>query len=82
MSVLSGAGASSGSVTVGSAASTEASGAVSVSSGVAQITSAFPDLFPHRVVIALAFVALVMIVNLRGVKESGAIFAAVLVGAP
>ena len=49
--------------------------AVSVSSGVAQITSAFPDLFPHRVAIALVFVAFVMIVNLRGVKESGVVFA-------
>lgn len=49
--------------------------AVSVSSGVAQITSAFPDLFPHRVAIALACVAFVMIVNLRGVKESGIVFA-------
>jgi amino acid transporter len=49
--------------------------AVSISSGVAQITSAFPALFPVRVEIAVAFVAFVMIVNLRGVKESGAVFA-------
>ena len=49
--------------------------AVSVSSGVAQLASAFPGLFSQRVVIALAFVALVMIVNLRGVKESGLVFA-------
>src|SRR5512135_1732631 len=33
--------------------------AVSVSSGVAQITSAFPALFAHRVALAVAFVALV-----------------------
>ncbi len=49
--------------------------AVSVSSAVAQITSAFPGLFPHRVAIALVFVAAVMIINLRGVKESGVVFA-------
>ena len=50
--------------------------AVSISSGVAQITSAFPTLFPLRVEIAVAFVAFVMVVNLRGVRESGAVFAA------
>ncbi|MCX6027763.1 MAG: APC family permease [Chloroflexi bacterium] len=49
--------------------------AVSISSGVAQITSAFPTLFPYRVEIAVALVAFVMLINLRGVKESGAIFA-------
>ena len=49
--------------------------AVSVSSGVAQITSAFPDLFPHRVAISVVFVAFVMILNLRGVKESGVVLA-------
>jgi len=48
---------------------------VSISSGVAQITSAFPSLFAWRVAIALAFVGLVMFVNLRGVKESGIVFA-------
>ena len=49
--------------------------AVSISSGVAQITSAFPTLFPYRAEIAVALVAFVMLINLRGVKESGAIFA-------
>ena len=49
--------------------------AVSVSSGVAQITSAVPGLYPHRVALAVVCVVLVMIVNLRGVRESGAIFA-------
>jgi amino acid transporter len=48
---------------------------VSISSGVAQITSAFPSLFPWRVTIAVVFVGLVMVVNLRGVKESGIVFA-------
>lgn len=49
--------------------------AVSISSGVAQITSAFPVLFPYRVEIAAALVLFVMLINLRGVKESGAAFA-------
>jgi amino acid transporter len=46
---------------------------VSVSSGVAQITSAFPRLFPYRVIVAVLMVFLIMLINLRGVKESGAI---------
>lgn len=49
--------------------------AVSISSGVAQITSAMPSLFDYRVEIAVALVMLVMLINLRGVKESGTIFA-------
>lgn len=49
--------------------------AVSISSGVAQITSAFPSLYTQRVLIAVLFVLLIMLVNLRGVKESGSLFA-------
>ncbi len=49
--------------------------AVSISSGVAQITSAFPGLMSYRVEIAVAMVGLVMLINLRGVKESGKAFA-------
>ena len=49
--------------------------AVSISSGVAQITSAFPALYPYRVEISVGLVLFVMLVNLRGVKESGATFA-------
>ncbi len=49
--------------------------AVSISSGVAQIVSAFPDLFTYRVLIGVAMVMLIMLINLRGVKESGSIFA-------
>lgn len=49
--------------------------AVSVSSGVAQITSAFPLLYQYRVFIAVGLVFFVMLVNLRGVKESGFAFA-------
>jgi amino acid transporter len=48
---------------------------VSISSGVAQLTSAYPALFPYRVPLAVGLVLLIMLVNLRGVKESGAIFA-------
>lgn len=49
--------------------------AVSISSGVAQIVSAFPNLYPWRVYIAVGLVFLVMLINLRGVKESGFAFA-------
>ena len=49
--------------------------AVSISSGVAQIVSAFPTLFPFRVEIAVGLVLFVMLINLRGVKESGMAFA-------
>ena len=48
---------------------------VSVSSGVAQITSAYAALYEHRVGLAIALVVFVMMINLRGVKESGIIFA-------
>ncbi|HSB60606.1 MAG TPA: APC family permease, partial [Vicinamibacteria bacterium] len=49
--------------------------AVSVSAGVAQVASAFPALLTHRVAVGVACVALISIVNLRGVRESGAVFA-------
>ncbi|HJR79742.1 MAG TPA: APC family permease [Anaerolineales bacterium] len=48
--------------------------AVSISAGVAQITSAYPELFPYRVWISVGAVFLIMIINLRGVKESGIAF--------
>ena len=48
---------------------------VSVSSGVAQITSAYPTLYPYRVVVAVFADLFIMVINLRGVKESGAAFA-------
>jgi amino acid transporter len=50
--------------------------AVSVSAAVAAITSVIPELFPERVLIAVAIVAILMIGNLRGVRESGTIFMA------
>jgi amino acid transporter len=49
--------------------------AVSISSGVAQITSAIPGLLPLRIEIAVGVIILMTIINLRGVKESGQIFA-------
>src|SRR5512147_988707 len=49
--------------------------AVSISSGVAQIVSAYPSLDEYRVEIAVAAVLLIMIINMRGVKESGTAFA-------
>jgi amino acid transporter len=49
--------------------------AVSVSSGVAAMTSAFEALRPYRVELCLVAVALLAVANLRGVRESGAIFA-------
>jgi len=48
---------------------------VSISSGVAQIVSALPHLDEWRVEIALALVVFIIIVNLRGVRESGIAFA-------
>jgi amino acid transporter len=48
---------------------------VSISSGVAQIVSAYPDLNQYRVPMAVAAVFLIMLINLRGVRESGAAIA-------
>lgn len=49
--------------------------AVSISAGVAAITSAFPGLYEHRVAICLLFIAVITLANLRGVRESATIFA-------
>lgn len=48
---------------------------VSIASGVAQVTSAFPSLYEYRVVLSVGFIFFVMLMNLRGVKESGTAFA-------
>lgn len=48
--------------------------AVSVSAGVAALTSAFPELIEFRVPIAIMIVAFITLMNLRGVKESGTFF--------
>ncbi|HZU76276.1 MAG TPA: APC family permease [Dehalococcoidia bacterium] len=50
--------------------------AVSISSGVQAVTSAIEALHPYTVEIALAALLFMVVVNLRGVKESGTIFAA------
>nr|WP_211660596.1 APC family permease [Modestobacter muralis] len=49
--------------------------AVSVSSGTDNIISAFPSLDEHRVLISVGLVALLVALNLRGVRESGRTFA-------
>src|SRR5258708_211927 len=49
--------------------------AVSISSGVAQITSSVSFLRDFRVEVALLVIIAMTIVNLRGIKESGRIFA-------
>lgn len=49
--------------------------AVSISAGMAAITSAFAILEPLRVELALVAIAFVTLVNLRGVRESGRVFA-------
>jgi amino acid transporter len=50
--------------------------AVSISAGVAAITSAFPPLDTHKVALALTLIVLITVANLRGLKESAAMFAA------
>jgi amino acid transporter len=47
---------------------------VSISSGIAAITSAYPRLAPHTVALCVAAVFVLMVVNLRGVRESGIAF--------
>ena len=49
--------------------------AVSVAGGVAAIISAFPSLQDHRVALCIGFVVVMTLANLRGLKESGAVFA-------
>ncbi|HEU4920577.1 MAG TPA: APC family permease [Candidatus Limnocylindrales bacterium] len=49
--------------------------AVSTSSAVEQIVSAFPALFDERILIGVGAIALITIGNLRGIREAGNIFA-------
>jgi amino acid transporter len=49
---------------------------VSIAAGVAALTSAFPEWHDRRVVLSLGFLAVLAIGNLRGIRESGRIFAA------
>jgi len=48
---------------------------VSVAAGVAALTSAVPWLLTHRVLLGIAFTAAIAYANLRGVRESGRVFA-------
>ena len=48
---------------------------VSIAAGVAAITSAFPQWEPHAVALCLGFVLMLMFGNLRGIRESGQLFA-------
>jgi amino acid transporter len=49
--------------------------AVSAAAGVAALTSAFPTLYRFRVLICVAAVAAIATANLRGIRESGKLFA-------
>jgi amino acid transporter len=49
--------------------------AVSIAAAVAALVSAFPSLHTHRVGMGVAFILLVTVLNLRGIRESGSIFA-------
>jgi amino acid transporter len=49
--------------------------AVSVSAGVAAVTSAAPSALPYRVLLALGFLLLLTVANLRGAREAGLVFA-------
>jgi amino acid transporter len=49
--------------------------AVSITAGVAAFTSAFPALIPFRVEFCLLAIVLIAWANLRGVRESGTLFA-------
>ncbi|MSO17818.1 MAG: amino acid permease [Actinobacteria bacterium] len=52
--------------------------AVSISAGVAAISSipAFSDVAKHRVLVGIFLIVLITVANLRGIKESGRLFAA------
>jgi len=50
--------------------------AVSVSSGISYLTSAFANLVPYTVPMAVGAIVLISVGNLRGIRESGTIFAA------
>src|SRR5215471_1452462 len=49
--------------------------AVSIAAGVAAITSAISSLRGHEVALSLVLLALIVVANLRGVRESGRLFA-------
>ncbi|HOQ53907.1 MAG TPA: APC family permease [Micropruina sp.] len=49
--------------------------AVSIASGVENLVSAIPALRPYSVMLCLVFIVLLTVMNLRGVRESGTLFA-------
>ena len=49
--------------------------AVSVAAGIAALTSAIPSLFEHREALGLVAIIFIIVMNLRGVRESGKFFA-------
>jgi amino acid transporter len=49
--------------------------AVSIAAGIFAVTSVAPSLAPHRVELSLACIVLLTLANLRGVRESGLLFA-------
>ncbi len=49
--------------------------AVSLTAGVDAIASAFPALIPYKITIALGLLALIMLANLRGLRETGTLMA-------
>ena len=48
--------------------------AVSISGGIAAITSAYASLAPHTVLLCTMSIVVLMLVNLRGVRDSGVVF--------
>lgn len=48
--------------------------AVSISSSTAALASAFPILNAHRVTVSLVFIAVITLINLRGVREASKVF--------
>ncbi|MBU0491568.1 MAG: APC family permease [Chloroflexi bacterium] len=49
--------------------------AVSLTAGVDAVVSAFPELWPHRVIVALLLLLIITLLNLRGVEETGSLMA-------
>jgi amino acid transporter len=49
--------------------------AVSVTAGAVAVSSAVPELAEHRLPLAVGFIVLIALANLRGVRESGVLFA-------
>lgn len=48
--------------------------AVGISAGVGAVISAFPELQPHALSLCLGILAILTLINLRGIREAGAVF--------